>query len=50
MELKDVKENEKKKMTCNLRRTFGVAVMDITNVVKSIEEDEEKQHFIPFVQ
>ncbi|KAI4876095.1 hypothetical protein NFI96_024678, partial [Prochilodus magdalenae] len=45
MELK-----EGKKHTCGLRRPFGVAVMDITDVVHGRVDDEEKQHFIPFQQ
>jgi len=47
MELKD----ENKKMTSKLRRAFGAAVMDITGIVKETEDsDEDKQHFIPFMQ
>ncbi|XP_078095350.1 dedicator of cytokinesis protein 5 isoform X2 [Mustelus asterias] len=45
MELK-----EGKKHTCGLRRPFGVAVMDITDMIGSRSDDEEKQHFIPFQQ
>ncbi|XP_025068357.1 dedicator of cytokinesis protein 2 [Alligator sinensis] len=46
MELKDTNI---KKCTQGLRRPFGVAVMDITDIVKGkSESDEEKQHFIPF--
>ncbi|XP_058406484.1 dedicator of cytokinesis protein 5 isoform X2 [Diceros bicornis minor] len=45
MELK-----EGKKHTCGLRRPFGVAVMDITDIVHGKVDDEEKQHFIPFQQ
>ncbi|XP_069510411.1 dedicator of cytokinesis protein 2 isoform X2 [Ambystoma mexicanum] len=45
----DLKENNIKKCTQGLRRPFGVAVMDITDVIKGkVECDEEKQHFIPF--
>ncbi|CAH2276722.1 dedicator of cytokinesis 2 [Pelobates cultripes] len=45
----DLKENNLKKCTQGLRRPFGVAVMDITDVIKGkVESDEEKQHFIPF--
>uniref|UniRef100_A0A5F8GR56 Dedicator of cytokinesis 5 n=1 Tax=Monodelphis domestica TaxID=13616 RepID=A0A5F8GR56_MONDO len=43
MELK-----EGKKHTCGLRRPFGVAVMDITDIIHGKVDDEEKQHFIPF--
>ncbi|KAG9490821.1 hypothetical protein GDO78_006254, partial [Eleutherodactylus coqui] len=45
----DLKETSAKKWTLGLRRPFGVAVMDITDVMKGkAESDEEKQHFIPF--
>ncbi|XP_072573617.1 dedicator of cytokinesis protein 2 [Paramormyrops kingsleyae] len=44
----DLKEGNKK-CTLGLRRPFGVAVMDITDIIKGkIECDEEKQYFIPF--
>ncbi|XP_023592526.1 dedicator of cytokinesis protein 5 [Trichechus manatus latirostris] len=43
MELK-----EGKKHTFGLRRPFGVAVMDITDIIHGKVDDEEKQHFIPF--
>ncbi|KAM6150034.1 dedicator of cytokinesis protein 5 [Erethizon dorsatum] len=45
MELK-----EGRKHTCGLRRPFGVAVMDITDIIHGKVDDEEKQHFIPFQQ
>ncbi|XP_026527103.1 dedicator of cytokinesis protein 5 [Notechis scutatus] len=45
MELK-----EGKKHTCGLRRPFGVAVMDITDIIHGKVDDEEKQHFVPFQQ
>uniref|UniRef100_A0A3Q2T550 Dedicator of cytokinesis 5 n=1 Tax=Fundulus heteroclitus TaxID=8078 RepID=A0A3Q2T550_FUNHE len=45
MELK-----EGKKQTCGLRRPFGVAVMDITDIAHGKVDDEDKQHFIPFQQ
>ncbi|XP_031426793.1 dedicator of cytokinesis protein 5 [Clupea harengus] len=45
MELK-----EGKKHTGGLRRPFGVAVMDITEIAHGNADDEEKQHFIPFQQ
>ncbi|XP_073505608.1 dedicator of cytokinesis protein 2 isoform X2 [Phyllobates terribilis] len=45
----DLKETNIKKCTLGLRRPFGVAVMDITDMMKGkTESDEEKQHFIPF--
>uniref|UniRef100_A0A8C6WXX4 Dedicator of cytokinesis 5 n=1 Tax=Neogobius melanostomus TaxID=47308 RepID=A0A8C6WXX4_9GOBI len=43
MELK-----EGKKSTGGLRRPFGVAVMDVTDVAHGKTDDEDKQHFIPF--
>ncbi|KAM9795094.1 dedicator of cytokinesis 2 [Neosynchiropus ocellatus] len=44
----DLKETNKK-CTQGLRRPFGVAVMDISEIIKGkIECDEEKQYFIPF--
>uniref|UniRef100_H3D1P3 Dedicator of cytokinesis 5 n=1 Tax=Tetraodon nigroviridis TaxID=99883 RepID=H3D1P3_TETNG len=45
MELK-----EGKKHTGGLRRPFGVAVMDITDIAHGRTDDEDKQHFIPFQQ
>ncbi|MBN3277632.1 DOCK2 protein, partial [Polyodon spathula] len=46
MELKDT---NLKKCTMGLRRPFGVAVMDISDIIKGkMESDEEKQYFIPF--
>uniref|UniRef100_A0A8C6GNG6 Dedicator of cytokinesis 2 n=1 Tax=Mus spicilegus TaxID=10103 RepID=A0A8C6GNG6_MUSSI len=45
----DLKDINAKKCTQGLRRPFGVAVMDITDIIKGkAESDEEKQHFIPF--
>ncbi|XP_010747412.3 dedicator of cytokinesis 2 [Larimichthys crocea] len=45
----DLKEAYSKKFTQGLRRPFGVAVMDISDLIKGkIECDEEKQFFIPF--
>ncbi|XP_016089472.1 dedicator of cytokinesis protein 5-like [Sinocyclocheilus grahami] len=45
MELK-----EGKKHTGGLRRPFGVAVMDITDIAHGNIDDECKQYFIPFQQ
>ncbi|XP_066570294.1 dedicator of cytokinesis protein 5 [Amia ocellicauda] len=45
MELK-----EGKKHTGGLRRPFGVAVMDVTDIAHGKVDDEDKQHFIPFQQ
>ncbi|KAM6953621.1 dedicator of cytokinesis 2 [Aplochiton taeniatus] len=45
----DLKDSNSKKCSQGLRRPFGVAVMDISDLIKGkIEADEEKQHFIPF--
>ncbi|XP_053150926.1 dedicator of cytokinesis protein 2 isoform X2 [Hemicordylus capensis] len=45
----DLKDNSTRKYTQGIRRPFGVAVMDITDIIKGkAESDEEKQHFIPF--
>ncbi|TKS79108.1 Dedicator of cytokinesis protein 5 [Collichthys lucidus] len=41
---------EGKKHTGGLRRPFGVAVMDVTDVAHGKTDDEDKQHFIPFQQ
>uniref|UniRef100_A0A8C2AWS1 Dedicator of cytokinesis 5 n=1 Tax=Cyprinus carpio TaxID=7962 RepID=A0A8C2AWS1_CYPCA len=43
MELK-----EGKKHTGGLRRPFGVAVMDITDIAHGKIDDDDKQYFIPF--
>ncbi|KAJ8246906.1 hypothetical protein GJAV_G00256660 [Gymnothorax javanicus] len=45
----DLKDTNTKKCTQGLRRPFGVAVMDISDIIKGKTEcDEEKQYFIPF--
>uniref|UniRef100_A0A8C2GG28 Dedicator of cytokinesis 2 n=1 Tax=Cyprinus carpio TaxID=7962 RepID=A0A8C2GG28_CYPCA len=45
----DMKDANHKKWTTGLRRPFGVAVMDISDIIKGKTEcDEEKQYFIPF--
>uniref|UniRef100_A0A9J8D194 Dedicator of cytokinesis 2 n=1 Tax=Cyprinus carpio carpio TaxID=630221 RepID=A0A9J8D194_CYPCA len=45
----DLKDTNHKKCTMGLRRPFGVAVMDISDIIKGKTEcDEEKQYFIPF--
>uniref|UniRef100_A0A672NBP4 Dedicator of cytokinesis 2 n=1 Tax=Sinocyclocheilus grahami TaxID=75366 RepID=A0A672NBP4_SINGR len=45
----DLKDTNHKKWTTGLRRPFGVAVMDISDIIKGKTEcDEEKQYFIPF--
>ncbi|KAM4621829.1 LOW QUALITY PROTEIN: dedicator of cytokinesis 2 [Polymixia lowei] len=44
----DLKESHKK-CTTGLRRPFGVAVMDISDIIKGKTEcEEDKQYFIPF--
>ncbi|XP_057212417.1 dedicator of cytokinesis protein 5 [Triplophysa rosa] len=45
MELKDGKKH-----TGGLRRPFGVAVMDITDIAHGKIDDDDKQYFIPFQQ
>ncbi|RXN19006.1 dedicator of cytokinesis 1 isoform X1 [Labeo rohita] len=45
MELRD---NNTKKLTSGLRSPFGVAVMDVTDIITGKMDDEDKQHFIPF--
>ncbi|XP_014661425.1 PREDICTED: dedicator of cytokinesis protein 1-like [Priapulus caudatus] len=50
----DWKETDKHEKKCkdkqNIRRPFGVAVMDITDIMAGkIESDEDKHHFLPFV-
>lgn len=47
----EIKETDNKRMTTGLRRPFGVSVMDVTGIIKETEDiDEDKQHFIPFIQ
>ncbi|GAB6025462.1 Dedicator of cytokinesis protein 5 [Chamberlinius hualienensis] len=55
MELKHVDHKKsmlvQKKANDGLRRPFGVAVMDVTGIMNgSICHDEDKQHFLPFIQ
>ncbi|KAI5175063.1 Dedicator Of Cytokinesis Protein 1 [Manis pentadactyla] len=45
MELRD---NSTRKLTSGLRRPFGAAVMDVTDIINGKVDDEDKQHFIPF--
>ncbi|XP_023686613.1 dedicator of cytokinesis protein 1 isoform X1 [Paramormyrops kingsleyae] len=45
MELRD---NNARRLTSGLRRPFGVAVMDVTDIITGKMDDEDKQHFIPF--
>ncbi|XP_078717845.1 dedicator of cytokinesis protein 1-like isoform X3 [Lampetra fluviatilis] len=47
----DLKETHPKKSTSGLRRPFGVAVMEITDIINGKgDSDEQKEHFIPFQQ
>ncbi|CAH1782976.1 unnamed protein product [Owenia fusiformis] len=46
----DMKDADTKKLTKGLRRAFGVAAMDVTDIMRSENEiDDDKQHFIPFL-
>ncbi|KAE8590306.1 hypothetical protein XENTR_v10018012 [Xenopus tropicalis] len=44
----DLRDNNTKKLTLGLRRPFGVAVMDVTDIITGKVDDEDKQYFIPF--
>ncbi|XP_064631450.1 dedicator of cytokinesis protein 1-like isoform X3 [Lineus longissimus] len=46
----DTRESDSgKRQTAGLKRPFGIAAMDITTIVKGIvENNEDKQHFVPF--
>ena len=47
----DLKDQDSKKQTKGLRRPFGVAAIDITELFQgNVDSDEEKQYFIPFLQ
>lgn len=63
MELKDIENHQRvkssyyiKKVPENaanllIRRPFGIAAMDITNVLNGkLDCDEDKQYFVPFLQ
>ncbi|XP_076317091.1 dedicator of cytokinesis protein myoblast city isoform X3 [Tachypleus tridentatus] len=55
MEMKDVDHKRTsqytKKSLEGVRRPFGVAAMDITDIISGkLESDEDRQYFIPFVQ
>ncbi|KAG8178683.1 hypothetical protein JTE90_011611 [Oedothorax gibbosus] len=56
MELKDYDHKrathiQRSKASEGLRRPFGVAAMEITDIINGkLDNDEEKQYFIPFVQ
>ncbi|XP_070539835.1 dedicator of cytokinesis protein 1-like isoform X2 [Ptychodera flava] len=42
--------HNEKKFTQDLRRPFGVAAMEITDLIREKDTDYEKQHFVPFQQ
>jgi len=47
----DLKEPYNKKEAVGMRRPFGVAAIEVTDVLKgAANSDEEKQYFIPFLQ
>ncbi|KAL8560337.1 hypothetical protein ACOMHN_006068 [Nucella lapillus] len=47
----DPRNVDNKKQTIGIRRPFGVAAMDITDLMQGIKDSkEEDQHFIPFQQ
>ncbi|NXC29077.1 DOCK2 protein, partial [Campylorhamphus procurvoides] len=44
----DLRDSHNRKLSTGLRRPFGIAVMDITDITKGMcDSDEDKQHFIP---
>ena len=47
----DLKEADSKKQAKGMRRPFGVAATEVTDILKGgLDSDEEKQYFIPFLQ
>ena len=47
----DLKEPDSKKHTKGMRRPFGVAAIEVMELFRgSVDSDEEKQYFIPFLQ
>jgi len=47
----DLKEVESKKQAKGMRRPFGVAAIELTELFRGgADSDEEKQSFIPFLQ
>jgi len=47
----DLKEPDSKKYAKGMRRPFGVAAIEITEILRgAADSDEEKQYFIPFLQ
>lgn len=47
----DLKNVDSKKQTKDMRRPFGVAAIELTDLFRGdYDSDEEKQSFIPFLQ
>lgn len=47
----DVKDVDNRKQTRNVRRPFGVAAFDVTEILKTnICDVDEKPYFVPFMQ
>ena len=47
----DMRDADTRKQTRNVKRPFGVAALDITEILKGKACDvDEKQYFIPFLQ
>ncbi|ESO09209.1 hypothetical protein HELRODRAFT_109536 [Helobdella robusta] len=47
----DLKEPDSKKLTHGMKRPFGVASIDVSDILKGkMDSDDEKQYFIPFLQ
>ncbi|KAK3597762.1 hypothetical protein CHS0354_006119 [Potamilus streckersoni] len=47
----ELKLSEDRRQTKNLRRPFGAAAMDVTEIIRGEgDNNEEQQHFIPFQQ
>ena len=47
----DLKDADTRKQTQNIKRPFGVAALDVTDILKgTVCDDDEKQYFIPFQQ
>jgi len=47
----DLKDLESKKQAKGMRRPFGVAAIELTDLFRGCtDSDEEKQSFIPFLQ
>jgi dedicator of cytokinesis protein 1 len=47
----DLKEADSKKLAKGMRRPFGVAAVEVNDILNGkVDSDEEKQYFIPFLQ